>query len=528
MGDNSPPATNLAMKPRVTITVDFKRSEAYLLLHPDGPAHSTAADYDAEVAIAEWESQPDLAPPVERTPITVKTHAHKVAHYERMRMLQGLPAAAGVFGADARGTKALLAGLRVMRMARGDAHADVLFYVGVAFAAYANASVDVESTALVAKLVARASPGIGVLEDIEKRISAVLDQTKGQLIRATDVLQSSGIAPSPHLFVPAFFVGTVCSFDFHGLSMARLQLEAKGAKSRRPDVVPDVPILWSDIGRSVSPRAPGMPLGPPASIITAAYRKNSPLPPSHTSAIIDLYLDIKSPHAFLGVEMARQLESDFDVRLRVLPFDMDIKAIHGEDRLPDAKFTSSATAEPPKRTEAQRARVKTGYADIRNLGKLQGLTIYGQEKVWDSRLVNLAILFALQQGGRAAQDKVVDEAFERTWKRDLDLESVDAITDILSRALPTDSNLSASFRAYIQPNGAGNELLRRTLEVAAVRGVWGIPSFYLDGEMYWGKEQVPLLRKRLMETGRALRADVELDVPYLWRPPRETQKKAGL
>lgn len=514
--------------PRLFTAVDFKNSEAYLTFNPRGPIHAVTSDYlDTEVVVVEWETEKgDLAHPSERTPILNKTYAHRIAQYERQRALQGLGAPTSTFGDDARPTKALLVGLRLVRLHRGPVEA--LSYTALAFDAYANITVDVTSPAVVEGLMARACGG-----QVVGSVAKELEKSQG-LVRATDVAEVAST-----IRVPAFFVGGIASYDFLGINMARFQLQAQGAKPARSGVVPDVTLLWSDFHRIVSANAPGMPNGPTSSELIKAYKLNSQSnAPRPTAAVLDLYLDIKSPHAFLAVEMARQLEADFDVELRCIPFDIELSKIYGEERAP-AKPKAGSKVPPPtsfdaskekqlqdmtgKRSDAQKIYVRWTYSDLRRMASMRNHIIFGQEKVWNSRIPLMAMLFTLERGGRAAQDFFIDETYERTWKRQLNLEDPQVIAEIVARSMPDVHGAADRFLEYIAPGGRGQQALEVVLRVADKRGVWGVPAFYLDGELFWGKEQIAVLRKRLADKGRALRPDVVVDVPYLWRPPQDVK-----
>ena len=84
-----------------------------------------------------------------------------------------------------------------------------------------------------------------------------------------------------------------------------------------------------------------------------------------------------------------------------------------------------------------------------------------------------------------------DEVFARFWRRDLDIESVAALADILDRAG------APGFAAYAA--GEGRADLRAVQDEAEGRGVFGVPSFlFEDGELFWGREHFARVRERLL------------------------------
>lgn len=54
---------------------------------------------------------------------------------------------------------------------------------------------------------------------------------------------------------------------------------------------------------------------------------------------------------------------------------------------------------------------------------------------------------------------------------------------------------------------------------AEEHGVFGVPNFVLDGEPFWGREHLALIRLRVVELGLA-RADpgYPLESSHAWRP----------
>jgi 2-hydroxychromene-2-carboxylate isomerase len=108
---------------------------------------------------------------------------------------------------------------------------------------------------------------------------------------------------------------------------------------------------------------------------------------------------------------------------------------------------------------------------------------------FDSRLANIALLYARQQGLlRDYHDRV----FDRFWKRDLDIESMAALADLLAQAGAD----TTDFTAFVAGDGRRQlEAIQREAEAA---GVFGVPSYLLDdGDLYWGREHLPRIRELL-------------------------------
>ena len=53
----------------------------------------------------------------------------------------------------------------------------------------------------------------------------------------------------------------------------------------------------------------------------------------------------------------------------------------------------------------------------------------------------------------------------------------------------------AGFSAYLA--GEGREELERICRAAEASGVFGVPSFVVNGELFWGREHLPDIRVML-------------------------------
>jgi 2-hydroxychromene-2-carboxylate isomerase len=200
---------------------------------------------------------------------------------------------------------------------------------------------------------------------------------------------------------------------------------------------------------------------------------------------ITLYTDYKSPYAYLAKDLAYALEGDFGARLDVLPYVLNIPDFLGSARLDD-----QGKVIEEQRTAHQWRRVKYSYMDCRRQARKRGLTIRGTVKIWDTVLGACGLLWAKRQGDamfRAYHDRV----FERFWKRELDIEDSAVVTAVLAEAGAD----TAGFAAYA--TGEGPAEVNRISRAAEAAGVFGTPTFVIDGELFWGSEHLPDIREKL-------------------------------
>jgi 2-hydroxychromene-2-carboxylate isomerase len=205
---------------------------------------------------------------------------------------------------------------------------------------------------------------------------------------------------------------------------------------------------------------------------------------------VTVYIDYKSPYAYLAKDLAYELERDFPVRLDWLPYVLDIPSFLGSARIDD-----SGRVIEENRNAHQWRRVKYSYMDCRRQARKRGLTIRGPQKIWNSTLAAAGLLYAKQQG-EAVLRRYNDITFERFWKRELDIEDPAVVLGVLAEA-GADSTGVAAYLA-----GEGPREVDRISRAAEETGVFGVPSFVVDGELFWGREHLPDIREMLAGPAR--------------------------
>src|SRR5690242_13858999 len=173
---------------------------------------------------------------------------------------------------------------------------------------------------------------------------------------------------------------------------------------------------------------------------------------------VAVYIDYKSPYAYLAKDPTWELERDFEVRLKWLPYTLDIPSFLGsvEDR-----------------NDHQWRRVRYSYMDARRLANRRGLTVRGPQKIFDSSIAAIGMLFAQQA---EVFRKYNDIVFERFWKRELDIEDPNAI----ARVIEESGARAAGFMDFLA--GEGRREHERIKREAEALGVFGVPSYVIDGE----------------------------------------------
>jgi len=164
---------------------------------------------------------------------------------------------------------------------------------------------------------------------------------------------------------------------------------------------------------------------------------------------VTVYIDYKSPYAYLAKDPAYELARDFPVRLDWMPYRLDIPRFLGSARLDE-----SGRVVEEHRNAHQWRRVKYSYMDCRRQARKAGLVIRGTQKIWDSSLALIGMLYAKRQG-EAVLRRYHDITFERFWKRELDIEDPAVVTAVLAEAGADTSALPPISRATAAPSSNG-------------------------------------------------------------------------
>jgi len=189
---------------------------------------------------------------------------------------------------------------------------------------------------------------------------------------------------------------------------------------------------------------------------------------------IKLYYDFKSPFTYLAMEPAYRLEESHRVHLRFIPLELPVREAYGGDL--------------EQRAQRDWDKVRYLYMDVRRFARERGIIIRGPQKIFDSRLALKSGLYA-DRNGRFRP--YADRVFERFFKRELDIEDFGALA-----ALMLEVGLDATeFRRYADSEGA-NDLQAAAAE-AERDGVFGVPTFNVAGELFWGNDRVDWMITKL-------------------------------
>ena len=204
--------------------------------------------------------------------------------------------------------------------------------------------------------------------------------------------------------------------------------------------------------------------------------------PLRSESDLIVYLDVKSPYAYLAKDPARSLIKEFGITIDWRPLTLNIPSFLGS-----AKTDDSGKVVEENRTPRQWQSVRYAYMDVKRYARRRDILIYGPRKIWDTSLVHISWNYVLKEAPDLF-DEYIDDVYERFWKRELDIESSQVLCDVMEQRGIDPSE----FATYA--SGEGRSQHDAFQQEMHTEGIFGVPTFVLDGEIFFGREHLPMVR----------------------------------
>jgi 2-hydroxychromene-2-carboxylate isomerase len=206
---------------------------------------------------------------------------------------------------------------------------------------------------------------------------------------------------------------------------------------------------------------------------------------------IDLFWSFRSPYSYLATPGALKLEKDFDVAIRfrpVLPLAVRDAGFFSPDNLKRARYIG---LDWPRR--AQMLGLPHVWPSPDPI--VQDMKTYkiAAEQPYIHRLTHLGIEAERRQRGLPFAYEVSHLIFGGT--RDWHLGE-----HLASAAARAGLDLAAMDRAIAEPASYRDAVEQNQLALTQA-GHWGVPTFVLDGEPFFGEDRIDTLRWRLGKLG---------------------------
>ena len=213
---------------------------------------------------------------------------------------------------------------------------------------------------------------------------------------------------------------------------------------------------------------------------------------------LTVYIDIKSPYAFVALQPTLNLEQYSNHLFDWKPLTLDIPSYLGS-----AKKNDSGELIENNRSTSQWSSVKYAYRDARRYAKRQGKTLFGTQKIWDSSIANMGISWVSMKD-RSRLPDYLNNVFTPFWKQNLDIEDV----EVVSRVLSSSNVTTRGFKDYV--SGEGRKQHDSLQDSFHQRGIFGVPTYEFPDEFLFGREHLPYVKWRL--TGKK---DKTPDIAYI-------------
>ncbi len=195
-----------------------------------------------------------------------------------------------------------------------------------------------------------------------------------------------------------------------------------------------------------------------------------------------VYLDIKSPYAYLAMDPTAEIADEIGIDVDWRPLTLDIPSYLGSARLGEQDEVVEQD-----RSEEQWAAVKYAYRDCRRYAALRDSTVRGTVKIWDTSIAHIGWMWAKARGESVLR-RYLDLVYRPFWRRELDVEDPQVIAALLEQA----GAGAAGFEAFL---GGGGQVEHDAMQTAIFdAGIFGVPSFVVQGELFFGRENLPMVR----------------------------------
>ena len=230
--------------------------------------------------------------------------------------------------------------------------------------------------------------------------------------------------------------------------------------------------------------------------------------------VLKLYLDVKSPHAYLAVRPSLMVARDYSVQLDIQPYTLDYITLGVS-----TSVDSDMRRRPASAAADRKARMY--YAAARQYAALQALPFRSPHRLLVSTAVHKAWLFAKQQEQAIPfLMRVYLQGWGSGW-RDYEVESLEQLKTTLKEAGVD----LADFDVFMTSGGQGDAALAACNAAAEATGVTGVPQYVFDDPTtggrvgLFGREHLALSREKFHAAGLARRPDVEPAFSHAWRGP---------
>ncbi len=194
-------------------------------------------------------------------------------------------------------------------------------------------------------------------------------------------------------------------------------------------------------------------------------------------ARLTVLLDLRHPESYLALGPAISFATELSLEINWLPLSV-----------PPLKRPSSPGPDDDRGIVHRRHRAHAIAHEIETYGRAQGLKIRDLYRSPDSSAFHLGWLW-LRERDVERLPVYLAEAFHTYWSLALDPSSVTAIAALLDRVGTAELG---GFERWC--SGDGPEAAALLDDELLERGLFGVPGYVADGEVFLGRQHLPMIR----------------------------------
>ena len=187
---------------------------------------------------------------------------------------------------------------------------------------------------------------------------------------------------------------------------------------------------------------------------------------------IDFYFDFLSPYSYVAWTWVRKNWNDYEFHL--YPVSVPNIIAHYD--------TKGPAQIKPKRNYL--------FKDLLRYTKLNNIPFTTPKNLPFNSLY--ALRLALKSVSGTHQKEVIDAIFRSGWEQGQDIGSDDVLKIVLA-----DQNLPVEELFQKMEEKAARVELKNNIETGIKRDLFGVPTFFVDEEMFWGNDSIKYLEMHL-------------------------------
>ena len=198
--------------------------------------------------------------------------------------------------------------------------------------------------------------------------------------------------------------------------------------------------------------------------------------PSINDARLTVVLDIRYPQAYLALHPVAALADSLGIEVDWLPLSVST-----------LKPPSIPGVDDDRGVRHLRHRAQQIAAEIDTYSNIQGLVLRDIYRNADAEAANLGWLFMRDRHAQRLED-YLSEAFRAYWSLELDPASESQVAALIESLVGD----GAEFRSWSVAEGSA--MGHALVDELHARGVFAVPSYLVEDEIFLGRQHLPMIR----------------------------------